>query len=89
MLSNLWLSFFILQFCLSFKAVYGSTENSSLQTMPYGWDESGKYFASVWDSKVKGSYTAKGDKAGTYSFQWHGVDDAIVAKGFRNGKTDR
>lgn len=57
--------------------------------MPYGWDESGKYFASVWDSKVKGSYTAKGDKAGTYSFQWHGVDDAIVAKGFRNGKTDR
>lgn len=57
--------------------------------MPYGWDESGQYFASVWDSKVKGSYTAKGDKAGTYAFEWHGVDDAIVAKGFRNGRTDR
>lgn len=76
-------------FVFLFGYVYGQTNSTALQTMPYGWDESGKYFASVWDSKVKGSYTAKGDKAGSYSFEWHGVDDAIVAKGFRTGKTDR
>ncbi|PWN31524.1 concanavalin A-like lectin/glucanase [Meira miltonrushii] len=78
-----WLLIFL------FGYVYGQTNDSGLQTMPYGWDVSGEYFASVWDSKVKGTYTAKGDKAGTYSFQWQDVDDAIVAKGFITGKTDR
>lgn len=61
----------------------------NLDTMKYGWDDSGNLFASVWDDKKGGTYTAKSDNDATYSITWNGVDDIVIGKGWINGTIDR